>query len=138
MIMMRWAVYPAREHEVELRLHGRDLHQLFEEAGHALAEFLAGCAPARADEAYELVQLEARDRDALLCAWLAELIALGERDHKVFTSFQIEHVDDRTLVAGVRGVAWEADASATPLHPGVRCHISGGGGTLDASVVLTP
>jgi SHS2 domain-containing protein len=89
---------------------------------------------------YELVQLEAGDRNALLAAWLGELIALGERDHKVFTSFQIEHVDERTLVAGVRGVDLEFDASAPPVHPGVRCHVTGepGFAGLDALVVLTP
>jgi SHS2 domain-containing protein len=129
---------------VELRLHGRDLHELFVEAGHALAEFLAGSQTPPADEAYELVQLEADDRDALLAAWLDELCALGEQDLKVFTCFQIEHVDDYTLVAGVRGAEMPG---IVPLRPGIRCEIgsapapvTGGAGTgaLTALVVLTP
>jgi SHS2 domain-containing protein len=88
--------------ELAIHLRGDTLGELFTEAGRALAEVMSGREP-KGDGAYERVTLQAPDREALLVAWLDELVFLAERDKKIFGDLRIERIADRELVASVRG-----------------------------------
>ncbi len=95
-------VFAAHSGELELELVADSLAELFAEAGRALAEAMAG-APPPPEGAAERVSLRARDREALLVAWLGELLFLADRDHKIYGDVTIERVSDEELVAMVRG-----------------------------------
>ncbi len=88
--------------ELEIGLAADSLDELFAEAGRALAEVMAG-APPPADGASQRVSLRARDREALLVAWLDELLFLADRDKKVYGDIRIERLSDQELAATVRG-----------------------------------
>jgi SHS2 domain-containing protein len=90
--------------EVLLRLSAKTLAELFAEAGTALAELMAGDdEPFSADGEAESVVVEARDRDALLVAWINELIYRSETRKRVYTEFAIETASEQVLRGRIRG-----------------------------------
>lgn len=91
--------------EVELRLHAPALPALFVEAGRALAELMLGEEWRGAETAVEVVRVTAPDREALLAAWIDELVFRAETRKAVFTRFAITHLDDGEVVAEIGGIA---------------------------------
>lgn len=91
--------------ELHLQVEASNLELLFEQAGRALAEVQLERAANDTLGASLRVDLAARDRAALLAAWLNELIFLSEIHKRVFTELQVERVTDVHLTAHVRGVA---------------------------------
>jgi SHS2 domain-containing protein len=90
--------------EVELRLDAPTPAALFVEAGRALAELMLG-ESAGAESVTDRVTVTAPDRAALLAAWIDELIFRAETRKAVFTTFEVARVDEREIVATIRGVA---------------------------------
>ena len=90
--------------EVELRLDAPTLAALFVEAGRALAELMLG-EPAGPETVTDQVTVTAPDRAALLAAWIDELIFRAETRKAVFTTFEVARVDEREIVAAIKGVA---------------------------------
>ncbi len=88
--------------ELEIGVEASSFSELLAEAGRALAEVMSG-RPARGLGKFERVLVEAPDREALLVAWLDELVFLAERDKKVFGDIVVERAGDRACVAQVRG-----------------------------------
>jgi len=121
--------------ELEIGLAADSLAELFAEAGRALAEVMAGAQPP-ASGAEQRVSLRARDREALLVAWLDELLFLAERDKKVYGDIRIERVTGEALTATVRG------APVTELRTQVKAatfhdlRIVEGADGLAATVIL--
>jgi SHS2 domain-containing protein len=101
---MAWATHSLVEHvgELAIRLEADSPPELFAESARALAEVMLG-RPAAASGPYEHVWVKAPDREALLVAWLDELIFRAERDHKVYGDVQIQRVADGEMDAAVRG-----------------------------------
>ena len=91
--------------EVQIRLEGSSLPELFEEAGYALAELMLGeeVPEAPPDTEQEYVTLEAADTEALLVDWLNELISRSDARKKVYTDFVVDRASDRELHARIRG-----------------------------------
>lgn len=91
--------------EVQLRLEGSSLPELFEEAGYALAELMLGevLPEVLPDLEEESVTLEAADTEALLVDWLNELIARADMRKRVYTHLVVEDFSERTLRARIRG-----------------------------------
>jgi len=89
--------------EVRLRIEARSLREVFEEAGRALAALSAEADTEATLGVGERIELDARDREALLVAWLNELIFCSETRKLIYDALCVEHVDDRSLVAMVRG-----------------------------------
>jgi SHS2 domain-containing protein len=91
--------------EVQVRIKGTDLPELFEEAGYALAELMLGEDPPEAppEAQEEHVTLEAADTEALLVDWLNELISRADVWKRVYTDFVVEHLSERALRARIRG-----------------------------------
>jgi SHS2 domain-containing protein len=91
--------------EVQLRIEGTSLAELFEEAGYALAEVMLGEeqpeTPPGAEQ--ELVTLEAADTEALLVDWLNELISRADARKQVYTGFVVDELSERALRARIRG-----------------------------------
>jgi SHS2 domain-containing protein len=91
--------------EVQIRLEGTSLPELFEEAGYALAELMLGEelpeTPPEAEQEY--VTLEAGDTEALLVDWLNELISRADMRKRVYTHFVVDDVSEGKLRARIRG-----------------------------------
>ncbi len=135
---MRRPRHWSEEHvsEVCLRVEAATQRELFEEAGRALAELSADVAPEEAFHAEERVELRARDRGALLVAWLNELIFRSETRKLVYDGLSVQQVDDTSLVALVRGREPKSPRTAVKaatMH-GVRIEQAANGFT--AAVVL--
>ena len=90
--------------EVRLRVRATSLAGLFEEAARGLAELMMEVASPAGAEAAENVELHARDREALLVAWLNELIFLSETRRRVYTDVHVRRASDTALEATIRGV----------------------------------
>jgi SHS2 domain-containing protein len=65
------------------------------------------------------VKVGARDREALLAAWVDELVFLSETRKRVWSEARVEHFTDTELVATVRGfepAALRTQVKAATLH----------------------
>ncbi|NMO22071.1 archease [Pyxidicoccus fallax] len=124
--------------EVQFRVEGVDLSELFEEAGYALAELMLGEAPPEPPRGTEEepVTLEAADTEALLVDWLNELISRADTHKRVYTHIVVDEVSGRGLRARIRGFTPEvlktAVKAATFHGLEIREHEDG----FDATVVL--
>jgi SHS2 domain-containing protein len=124
--------------EVQVRLEGPGLPQLFEEAGYALAELMLGEEQPEtpSDAREEHVTLEAGDTEALLVDWLNELISRSDARKQVYTDFKVDPLSEGKLRARIRGltprVLKTAVKAATFHGLEVREHEGG----VSATVVL--
>jgi SHS2 domain-containing protein len=92
------------EHVGEIRVDAEapTLRELFEEAGRALAELLAERVEGGSAGEKERVDLEERDRSALLVGWLNELIFRSEMTKLVYDDLRVE-IEGARLAAAIRG-----------------------------------
>jgi SHS2 domain-containing protein len=123
--------------EVRLRLRSTALPALFEEAARALAELMLDRPSGNAPGPPERVVVQAPDREALLAAWIDELVFLSETHKLVWVDARVERITDKELCAVVRGVepaALRTAVKAATLHD-LRIHGSDAG-PLEATLVL--
>ena len=97
--------------EVKVRLEANQLSELFVEAARALCELL-GSPTADAPSEWKRVTVIARDRDALLVAWLNELVARTEIDHLLYREVAITDLTEQRLDATIRGVPFRETRTA--------------------------
>lgn len=90
--------------EVRLALCASSLPELFVEAATALAELLLEPGHGPATGTPIRCEVRAKDREALLVAWLNELIFRSETEKRVFTEFSVELPSEGELQATIRGV----------------------------------
>ena len=136
---MQSSRHATREHrgELALELEADTLPHLFEEAARALHECLAGAgAPGQGQGAWSRIAVHARDRDALLVAFLDELIGRGEIEKCAFGEVRIEALDERSLVAAVRGQPLAAPHTAVKAATFHGLHIDNSPTGWAATVVL--
>jgi len=97
------APYEMVEHtaDVAIRVHGRDLSELFITAARAL--FALMTAHADNTDTERTITLEAIDAEALLVDWLNALLWLQETDGLTFTRFSLETLTPTRLIARVSG-----------------------------------
>ena len=92
--------------EVELHLRAGTLSELFSEAVRAVAELMLGDEGARRPATVvDEVTVEAPDREALLAAWIDELVFRAETRKAVFTEVTVTRLDEREIAAQIRGIA---------------------------------
>jgi len=98
--------------ELRVRVEAPTRAELFEQAGRALAEAVVGGRGAEELAALpapegpgEAVTLEGRDHEALLVAWINELIFLTETQGRVYTDLRVEELGPARLTAVIRGSA---------------------------------
>jgi SHS2 domain-containing protein len=121
--------------EIRVRAEAPTLHELFEEAGRALAELLAEGAEDGSVSTRERVDLEERDPSALLIGWLNELIFRSERTKLVYDDLCVEITGAR-LAAAIRGhrpIRARTAVKAATMHD---VHIDETPDGFSASVVL--
>ena len=83
------------------RAFGRDVRELFANAGHAIFAMQGARADERANETARVIELNAIDREALFVTWLSELLWLQEAHREVYTRFEIEMLSETDLRATV-------------------------------------
>ena len=86
------------------RAFGADLPDLFANAACALFALQGARARDAAAATARALELEALDREALLVAWLSELLWLQETHHEAYPRIEIESLTATTLRARVFGV----------------------------------
>jgi SHS2 domain-containing protein len=85
-----------------LRVRGRDLAALFENAARGMLSLMGG--EIEAGETYRrTITLQAPDRIVLLVDWLNELLYVMESDEVLLDTIDIRRLTDTTLEAEVRG-----------------------------------
>lgn len=122
--------------EVRLRLRAEHLPGLFEEAARAIAELMLGSGPHGPLGPPERVEVRAPDREALLAAWIDELVFLSEVRKRVWTDVRVEVLAGGTLRAELRGVepaALRTQVKAATLH---ELHVEEGASGVQGTVVL--
>ena len=122
--------------ELELRLRAPTVAELFAEAGRAIAELMLGDGAAGPETAHQPVTVTARDRAALLVAWIDELVYRAETEGAVFTRFDVASVGETELRAtlhGARPAAFQNPIKAATYH---RLRVDAEDGGYVATVVL--
>jgi SHS2 domain-containing protein len=99
------------------RLWGKDLPELFENAGRALSATLTDRRYLRRRATRE-VRLTADDREALLVDWLNYLLYLFDIEGFLGRDFQVESLTPQRLEARVSGESF--DAARHPERTGVK------------------
>jgi len=101
------------------RAFGRDLRELFANAGHALFALEGARADDRTNETTRVIELNAIDRETLFVTWLSELLWMQEAYREVYTRFEIELLSETDLRATVFGkprVAMDKIIKAATYH----------------------
>jgi SHS2 domain-containing protein len=127
------------EHTSEVRLHlwAPDLVALFEEAALALAELMLAEGPHGELGPAEPIAVRAPDREALLAAWIDELVFLSETRKRVWIRASLTRLEAQELQGTVRGVepaAIRTAVKAATLHDLHVVACASGG--FEATVVL--
>ncbi len=111
-------VFEEHTGEARIRVRAKSLAGVFEEAARAVAGLM--CANASGPSGHPLrVDVQAPDREALLAAWVDELVFLSETHKRVWTEPRVEALTDTELHAVVRGiepVALRTQVKAATLH----------------------
>jgi SHS2 domain-containing protein len=89
--------------DLGMTVRGKDRIDLFEQAAWSFFDLLVDARKIEPEKAVE-VSVEAPDREALMVAWLGELLVLFETQKIVLGKFEIKVLTDQTLKA----VAWGA------------------------------
>jgi SHS2 domain-containing protein len=133
------ASHTLEEHtgEVRIRVEAASEEELFAEAGRALGELMGAARPPEPGEPYESVELDGRDREELLVAWLDELVFRTERSGRIYGDLRVWLHGNR-LRAEIRGGEMtepRTPVKAATLH-GLRIERMREDGRVIARVVL--
>jgi SHS2 domain-containing protein len=105
--------------DVKLRAWGTDLETLFTNAAAGMMTFLFGNGIANLQpERTEAIEIEARDREALLVDWLSELLYRATSEYHAYIGFRMHELTETRLKATVAAAAAEAveDIKAVTHH----------------------
>jgi SHS2 domain-containing protein len=103
--------------DVGIVAYGSDMREAFSNAAHGMFSLIANTEGVQTDTARN-VEIEAPDLEALLVAWLNELLYLFDVDRIIFSDFEIHELDETNLRATARGE--KVDASRHHLGTGVK------------------
>jgi SHS2 domain-containing protein len=98
-----------------IRAWGRDLPEVFVNAARGLWSLMVEPGTVRPLQAYP-VRVEASDREALLVAWLNELLYLHEAEHVVLSAFSVSRLSDECLEAVAEGEPVDRERHAPVGH----------------------
>jgi len=105
--------------DLKLRAWGRNLEELFANAATGMMISLFGSDVADAPPyRTETIEIEARDREALLVDWLSELLYRATSEYHAYMGFRMHELTETKLKAIVTAVAAEAveDIKAVTHH----------------------
>jgi SHS2 domain-containing protein len=86
-----------------LRVRGRDLRELLENAARGMSSLLVADLSAIPTDVERRFELDAFDAESLLVEWLSELAYWAEADMLLFREFELTHVNAHHLEALARG-----------------------------------
>ena len=121
--------------EVKVRIDAANLAELFTEATRALCDLL-GTPTDEAPGEWQRVTVSGRDRDALLVAWVNELVARTEIDHLLYRDVAINDLTDTRLDACIRGVAFRETRTAVKAATMHGLRIASDPGRTSATLIL--
>lgn len=99
--MKRYEQFPHTA-DIGVRVFGKDVKELFENAAFAMFDIIADLENLTGD-AIETVDLEAPDQEELLVAWLDELLYKFYTKQLIFYKFQVEELTETHLRAKAIG-----------------------------------
>jgi len=105
--------------DVKLRAWGSDLERLFANAAEGMMTFLFGTGVANLQpQRTETIEIEARDREALLVDWLSDLLYRATSEYHAYLGFRMHKLTETRLKATVAAAAAEAveDIKAVTHH----------------------
>lgn len=107
--------------DISIRVSGRTLNDVFENAAFGMFDMISGRRLARVPaEVQESLTLESFDRESLLVDWLTELLLWYEANRKMVTRTEIQAISDTELTADFWAGAAEfepyADIKAVTYH----------------------
>lgn len=86
--------------DISIRVSGRTLNELFENAAFGMFDMISGRQLARVPaEVEESLTLESFDRESLLVDWLTELLIWYEANRKMVTRTEIQTISGTELTA---------------------------------------
>ena len=88
--------------DIGFEAFGSTREEVFANAARALFHLIVDLDSVEPRRAVE-VQLEGSDPAGLLVNWLSELLYLNDAEGWLFSEFEVERLDDRSLAAQVRG-----------------------------------
>jgi SHS2 domain-containing protein len=94
--------------DLGLEVRGRNLVDLFEQAAWSFFDLLVDARRIEPKNPLE-VSVEAPDREALLVAWLGELLYLFETQKIVLSKFRVKTLTDQTLEATAWGEPFQGE-----------------------------
>ena len=103
--------------DVGIAAYGSDLKEAFSNAAYGMFSLIAEMEGVGSD-ALRRIEIEAPDQEALLVAWLNELLYLFDVDRIIFSDFEVEELGETSLRATVRGE--KMDASRHHLRTGIK------------------
>jgi SHS2 domain-containing protein len=131
-----WHHFLEHTSEARIEIGAPDLGGLLVEAGRALAELLLGERPGAAQGRAREIELRSIDREALLVAWLNELLFFAETELCVASDFDVLEATDTRLRVRVRGVPTEVAPSKVKAATHHDLEIAERDGALVARVIL--
>ena len=99
--MKRYEQFPHTA-DIGVRVYGKDLKELFENAAFAMFDIIADLENLSGDIA-ETFELEAEDPEALLVAWLDELLYNFYTKQLIFFKFEVEELTEKRLKVKATG-----------------------------------
>jgi SHS2 domain-containing protein len=99
--MKRYEQFPHTA-DIGVRVFGKDLKELFENAAFAMFDIIADL-EGMTGETTETFKVEAADPEGLLVAWLDELLYIFYTKQLIFYKFNIEKLEEGSLRASVVG-----------------------------------
>jgi len=125
--------------DLGLRVRGRTLREMFENAGRGLARLMADPAGVNPSEALEL-EASGDDNEMLLVAWLGEVLYAFEVEHFVPHEVEVLELEAGRLKGLVRGERFDAGRheirhaiKAVTYH---NLNIREGAGGYEADIIL--
>ena len=99
--MKRYEQFPHTA-DIGVRVFGKDLKELFENAAFAMFDIIADL-EGMTGETAETFKVEAADQEGLLVAWLDELLYRFYTKEIIFSKFKIEELSENRIRAKVFG-----------------------------------
>ncbi|MDB4954905.1 MAG: hypothetical protein JWO36_2474 [Myxococcales bacterium] len=121
--------------ELQVRIDAPSVAELFVEAARTLADVM-GAPSGPPLGPWQVVALVSRDREALLVAWLNELIARTEIDHLLYADVVVDETSDRHLAARIRGAPISETRTAVKAATMHGLRIGSGPGGATATLIL--
>lgn len=100
--------------DIGVRAYGCTLARAFENAALGMFSLMVPLSQVQTSQE-RAIEVQARDREGLLVAWLSELLYIFDVEHLVFRRFVVREINDRYL----RAIAWGEPFDPERHEPGL-------------------